>query len=238
MGRLWNNLSGEPFMVNPHLGILGAVNPKKKGSRSMAHRSQKAKMAWVRSFRKNPRRHHARRHRHHAKRNPFPMAGLVVNPRRARRNPGRFASRANAGIAGLFKLPPLQSVLYVGAGLIGTPIAEGFVGSWLPVSITGSTIGKYAVRIATVLGLSFLASKTLGREPAKMVAIGGGAYVLTTAIKEFAPGFIPGLAAYTGNMGAYTGNRLGAPAWGARNTTIDAGDGGMNVVAARFRRFQ
>ncbi len=161
------------------------------------------------------------------------MAGLVVNPHRVR----RAAHRMRSGLAGLFTMPPLQSVLYVGVGLVGTPLAEGFVSGWLPISITSSTVGKYAIRIATVLGLSYVASKTVGKEAAKMIAIGGGAYVLTTAVREFMPGYIPGLGAYT-SLGAYTQNQLGAPAWGARNTTMSAGDGGMNVVSARFRRFQ
>lgn len=217
-------------MVNPHLGILGAINPREKG-KSMARGSSKAHMAYVRSFRKNPGRKHRRSA---AKRNPFPLAGLVVNPhrrRRAKRNPSFLG--ANSRIAGMFGFPPLQSVLYAGAGLIGTPMLEARLIGFLPASITGNALGKYGVRIATVLALSFVASKTLGREQAKMVALGGGAYVLASAAREFA-----GVGAYTANLSAYT-KQLSAPAWGAqRGGTAVAPDGGMNIVAGRFRRFQ
>ncbi len=235
--RLWKRFGGEPFMVNPHLGILGAVNPKEKGSTTMARarKSGRAHMAWVRSFKKN--KSHRVHHRRRAKRNPWPIAGIVANPHRRRRYK-RNPSRISTSIGGLFKLPPLQSVLYVGAGLVGTPVLESYVVGWLPVAITGNTVGRYAVKIATVLGLSFLASKTVGREQAKMVAIGGGAYVLVSAVKEFFPTLLPaGVHSYTPTLGAYT-KQLGAPAWGARNTTQSAGDGGANIVSARFRRFQ
>src|SRR5262245_45548792 len=112
MARLWKTFGGEPFMVNPHLGILGSINPRKKGSTMTA---RQRRMAYVRSFRKNPGRRH---HRKHYKRNPFPVGGLIVNPRRRRykRNPGlakRFGSMK------FFSLPPLQSVLWTGVGYFG-----------------------------------------------------------------------------------------------------------------------
>jgi hypothetical protein len=159
----------------------------------------------------------------------------------------------NPSIMG-FQLPPLQSVLYVGVGLAGTPMAEGFISGFLPASITTSTIGKYAVKIGTVLGLTFLVKAIMGNEPAKMVGIGGGAYVLLSAVKQFAPGMIPGMSAYPvagPTLSAYGGaNKLaaygsstgrnytgmGAPNFGATNGPFTSG--GTNIVAARFRRFQ
>ena len=190
--------------------------------------------------------------------NPWPMAGTVMSVNRKRRvhRRGRKARsnrrkrsgyRRNPAILGI-SLPPLQSVIYAGVGFVGVPIMEGFLSRFLPISLTGSTIGKYATRIGALIGLSFVTKMVLGANEAKMVAIGGGAYVLTSAVTEFAPGLIPApapaLSAYrrsTLGMGAYksaTTRQLGAPAWGAQNTARFAQGGGANIVASRFRRFQ
>lgn len=220
----------------------------------MAKRRQPAALRkyWAthRKSRSNRKRSPARRRR--TRRNPWPMAGTVaaMNPRRRSRkrrsNPRRHRrSRRNPSLLG-FNLPPLQSVIYVGAGFIGVPMVEGFLTRFLPVSITGTTLGKYATRIGAVLGLSFLAKMVVGRSEARMVGIGGGAYVLTTAITEFAPsGLIPGLSSYAQpSLAAYAGgtgrtfNGLGAPDFGAQNTVRSAPFGGARIVAQRFRRFQ
>lgn len=258
MARLWKVIDGEPFMVNPALGILGshAFNPRRKrgtrkARRSLAtrRRTGRAHMAWVRSFRAKSRR---RSYRRRGRRNPFPVAGVVANPHRRRRrssyrrrNPvmryrRRRHGRRNPSIMGL-TLPPLQSVLYAGVGFAGVPMAEGFISRFVP-SIGASTAGRYAIRIGAVLGLGMLAKMILGREQGKMVAIGGGAYVLISAIREFAPGVVPGLSGYTmPTLGAYTSVRrpsLAAPAFGAQASAGFAPRGAQNVVAARFRRFQ
>lgn len=202
----------------------------------MAHRkrSSRSHMAWVRSFKKNPRRRRARR-------NPWPVGGIVTaaaNPRRRRRyHVGRRRARRNPPrVLGLTGLPPIQSVLYAGIGFAGVPMVEGFLTPMLPVSITATTIGKYAVRVGSVLGLSMVAKMVLGREAARMVAIGGGAYVLVTAVKD--SGLIPGLGSYTpllrrGGMGTYT--RLNGYVQGQPNAPMQAQS--SNVTASRFRRF-
>lgn len=215
-------------------------------------------MAWVRSFKRkkrrgNPvaltnrrrRRHHYRRHRR-----SNPSWGLLTNRRHRRRrrhNPVGGRSR------GFFGLPPLQTIVYVGVGAVGTPVAEGFINQFLPLSITSSVLGKYAVRIGTLLGLTMLSKSLLGKERAKLIAIGGGVYVLTSAIKEFAPGIIPGLSAYVPmrGMGAYTGGGMLQPlrqgGMRAFPPSVGGAFGGSvggsvastrtNVVAARFRRW-
>ena len=214
-------------MVNPALGILGAANPRKrKGSTMAARRRGKAYMAWVRSHRSNPRR---RRYR----RNPFPIAGLAVNSRRRRyrRNPLSLKS---------FNLPPVAGVLYVGGGFVGSGVIEHFVTPHLPVDpATGqpTALWKWVARVGSVIGLSFIASATVGKEKAKLVAIGGGAYVLVQALKEFAPaGSIPGLNAYRQmGMGAY--RQLSAP---RRTTALTMAAPQSNVVSmgsSRFSRF-
>jgi len=265
MARLWKVFHGEPFMINPVLGIVGAgVNPvrkvKTKRSRTMARRSSSRRhMAWVRSFRKN------RRSRRRARRNPYAMAGPVMgalNPRRRRshrrrRNPVMRRRHYRRNPVKLFGLPPLMSVAYATAGFAGTAALEGAANSFLPLEWTGSTLGKYATKIGSVIGVSWLSKMILGRSASYMVGIGGGLYVLTSAIRDFAPGVIPGLSgplnlaayrtAHAGlgqpmNLSAYRQMRggsqrqLGSAVFGARNTTATGGQ--TNVVAARFRRFQ
>jgi hypothetical protein len=150
-------------------------------------------------------------------------------------------------MGGFFSLPPLQSVLYGGVGFAGTPFLEGFLVPYLPTAITSNTVGKYATRIAVVLGLTFLAKSLLGREPAKMVGVGGGMYVAVSAVREFAPDVARriGLAGYTAYPGlnAYTsaGPVVQLAAYTNNKRTLGGGGsfvGSTQVVASRFRRFQ
>ena len=254
MARLWKKFDGEPFMINPRLGILSALNPRKrKRGRKVAKRGWgRAHMAWVRSFAKKGRKN--RRRKYHARRNAFPVAGLVANPRRRhRKNPrhsyvrhwvkrGRRRYRRNPGIMSFTRglaLPNVTKVIYAGAGYVGTPIVEGFLSPYLPASITTNTFGKYAVRIGSVVGLTFLAKAVLGREAATYVGIGGGSYVLISAVREFAPGVIPGLSAYTRPLAAYV------PGAGRNYTALGSGtlgnpfvnSGTSDVAQRRFARF-
>jgi hypothetical protein len=221
-----------------------------------------------RGRRMNARRVHRRRVYHRRRRrNAYPMAGVVasMNPRRRRgrrnspRRRHRRHGRRNALRVFGFSLPPLQSVAFGALGYVGTPMVEGFLSSVLPVSITGTTIGKYATRIASVLGLTWITKMTLGGGRAMMVSIGGGMYVATTAIKEFASGMLPAQAAAALPSVAYYApptlrayvtptsspfhavhqmSGLGAPNYGAMNTVRTAPFGGARIVGQRFRRFQ
>jgi hypothetical protein len=268
---LWGFYNDEPFMENPPLAIIGnplryrrrlsrgkyeydyvtgKSKPKRKKGVKMA---AKRKRTTVRKHRKSSRK---------GKRNPFPMAGVVANPRRRRRVVHVRARRVHRGrrnpaILGV-TLPPLSQVLYAGAGFIATPMVEGFVNRYLPVEVTSNTIGRYAVKIASVLGLAFLAKKAIGVSEARMVAVGGGAYILTSAVNEFLPSLT--MSAYRGGMiNRYRGidsyhsgtisayarpglarnlPSLAAPIWGARNAAAIDSTGGVGVISQRLRRFQ
>lgn len=248
MKRLWNYFNGEPFLVNPHLAVL-SPNPK-KGKSKMAARKRRV----VRRTRRSTRRR--------ARRNPYPVAGIALNPRRRRRtkrstagrrrrayarNPRRIVRRRrrsgfrrNPAFLGI-SLPPLQSVIFAGVGFIAPPVVEGFLSQWLPAEIQTSTIGKYAIKIGSVLGLSFLVKQVMGAEQAKMVAIGGGAYVIHSAINDFAPGILPaGMGAYvpSNGMGAYVnGNQPNFSTLGAIPGGTWPGASNRNTIPARFDRF-
>ena len=208
--RLWNYFDGEPFLDNPYLGILNA----KKGKRTMATRRKRGRKATRRVARRPVRRTSTRRRTHRARRNPYPMAGLVVNPRRrrrtravSRRRTRRSSYRRNPALLG-FSIPPLSKVLFAGVGFFAPPVLEGMISNFLPASISGTTLGKYATRILSVVGLTYAVRKFVGVEESNMVAIGGSVYVVSTALREFAPGIIPGLGMYVParrGLGEYVG---------------------------------
>lgn len=272
---LWGFYNDEPFMENPPLAIIG--NPLRyrrklsrgkyeydyvSGKRKSSKKRKGVKMAAKRrrtSVKRVVSRKRSKGRK--GKRNPFPMAGVVANPRviymKRRHATHRRRGRRNPAILGV-ELPPLNQVLYAGAGFIATPMVEGYVNKWLPVEITSNVLGRYAVKIASVIGLSFLAKKAIGVSEARMVAIGGGAYVLTSAVNEFLPQLT--MSAYRGGMinryrgvdsyhsGTINGYAkpqlarnlpsLAAPIWGARNASAMDATGGVNVISTRLRRFQ
>ncbi len=266
---LWGFYDNEPFMENPPLAIIG--NPlryRRKLSRGKyeydyvsGKKKATKKRKGVKMAAKRTKKSGSKKGRK-GKRNPFPMAGVVANPRRRRRvvymkSYRRRSGRRNPAILGV-EMPPLNQILYAGAGFIATPMVEGYINRWLPVEITSNTLGRYAVKIASVIGLSFLAKKAIGVSEARMVAVGGSAYVLTSAVNEFLPQLT--MSAYRGGMiNRYRGvdayhsgtiqqyakpglarnlPSLAAPVWGARNASAIDPTGGVNVIAQRFRRFQ
>lgn len=267
--RTWKFVDGEPYMVNPRLGILAlqALNPK---GRKMAKHYGARHMAWVRSFRKNAHRKH---HKKHRRSNPYPMAGTVaaLNPRRRhhrKSNPFSF-SRSSLG------LPSIQPVLFGAGGFIATAAAQGFIDTLVPISWktnadgTPNLMTKYGEIIVSIILTSWVSKMIFKSSDTTMVAVGGGIYAMQQAAHDFIPGMIPGMHSYTPlksytplrpsglgrGLGADVASaggsfpqlatrasmpqlaRLGAPAQGFANSATFAADGGMNVVAERFRRF-
>lgn len=241
---LWGYYSGEPFMENPHIAILnptgrgrsGKSNARFRKVKTMAKRRNtrsKAYMAWVRSHRKKKNTR--------ARRNPWPMAGMVVNSRR--KVSRRKSYRRNPSLtAGLVSFPPLKQILFAGVGFAGTPVVEGFVNQYVPASITGNTLGKYAVKIGSAILLAFAVKKVVGPEEGKMVAIGGGAYVLTSAVAEFAPGVIPGLSAYVQPTMLSSYVEGSAPTYGmlgnGNSAVVPFGSPAVGGSGARFDRYR
>lgn len=186
----------------------------------MARRRQPAALRkyWAkhRKNRSTSRRKNAPRRRRRARRNPWPVGGLVVNSRRrrrgrknaARRHHRRRSMRRNPGIAGMLSMPKPSHILYTAGGFVGTPLLEGYVGSVLPLDIQTSTVGKFAVRIATVLGLTWAVSKFIGRAEGFYVSLGGWSYVGLTAINTFMPTLIPGATNPIFQLKAYRGGSL------------------------------
>jgi len=266
--RLWKHVDGEPYMINPRLGILAmqALNPKRH-RKNMAKHYGARHMAWVRSFRKKNRHH--KRHRKH---NPYPLAGAVSalgNPKHRKHrkhNPGGLRQIAR----GTLGLPPLMPVVYGGAGFIATAATQGFIDTLAPAGYTASTsmLAKYVEIGLGIVIVTWAAKHFFGGGASAFVAVGGGIFALQQAVHDFIPGMIPGMHAYT-PLKAYTPVRRGAastmgaivesaggampqlatrdgmpqlaamrgPDQGFKNSAAYAADGGMNIVAERFRRF-
>lgn len=263
--RLWEyDDEGEPWLENS--APLVIVNGKRKVHKKGKKKTMRRRKRRVTRRRRTTRVHHrgvrrtTRRRRRRS--NPWPMAGSVVgiNGRRRRRRGRKNASRRrhhrrgrrNPALMGL-SVPPLKLVAYGAAGFVGTPLVEGFLAGFLPTTITGTTIGKWATRIASALGLMWVSKMALGKAASMSIGIGAGIYVATSAVREFMPTLLPAgtLSAYVspsrnysrGGLNAYARptsrpfNALGAANYGAFNTTNAAPFGGMNLVSQRFRRF-
>lgn len=219
---LWGFYDGEPFMENPHIAIVG--NPRKKGKKMAAKR-------------RNPRRRGRKANPRRKARRNFPTAGLAFNPRKrrnprrkARRNPvhhmrsRRRSGRRNPALLGV-ALPPVQMIAFGAGGFIGTPMVEGFINKFLPASITTSTLGRYAVKIGTVLGLTWLVKTFLSNKEAFPVAMGGSMYIVVSAVNEFAPQLTqtgPPVAAVTTGASAYRGGMINAYRGGMIATGVGA----------------
>lgn len=196
MPKLWDYFNGEPFMENPHLAIVG--NPKRK---SISKKGSKNTMAARRrkTGRKNASRRRSRRN--------FSTAGLAFNrPRRRRRartyrmnrtrsghyayNPRRRShrrrSRSNPAVLGV-TLPPIQMIGWGVGGFLAPPMVENFINQFIPVEFGSTVLGRYAVKIGSVLGLTYLTKNVMSAREAFPVALGGTMYVVVSAINEFVP---------------------------------------------------
>jgi len=206
-------------------------------------------MSWVRGFKSRGRKRNARRRR----RNPWPMAGVVANPRRRRRrslraNPRRRRSyRRNPSLGSMFKvggvgLPSMETMAFAGVGFLVPPFLESFVAPYLPAAITQNVVGKYAFKVGSVLGTTFLAKKVLGNNAAKAVALGGSVYILASAVMEFAPQFIVGgvrqvVAAQPAQVQSYLKPRQVMSYTNRQLAASPFTSGRMTDTAKRFQRF-
>jgi hypothetical protein len=172
--RLWRRFGSEPYLINPHLISL---NPK-KGVKKMAKTKK----------------------RHYKRNAPKTRNVLAFNrPKRRhyrRHNPAMFGGGSVLGMN-------LKDVGFAGGGFLAVPFLEGLTHSFIPASISGTTIGKYGVKIGIVAGLTYAAKKFIGPEAGKYVGIGGAVFVLGNMVLEFAPMLFSG--GFSGGMGRLLG---------------------------------
>jgi hypothetical protein len=79
----------------------------------------------------------------------------------------------------------------VAGGYALPAIIESYVMPYLPTVLTGNTAGRWIVRVGIVSGAAMLAKRFIGPRIGNAILIGGGAYLVIQALKEFAPGLLP-----------------------------------------------
>lgn len=191
-------------MENPYLGILGN-KPRKRGKKMAVRRRKRRTRRVHRVGRKHNMRVNRRRRRtspRRRRRNPWTVAGsvipMVANPRKRRRRSNRVRhhrrGRRRSNPFGL-AFPPVKSVAFAGVGFIAPSLLSSVLTSAAPSIMTQITgmglLGKYVLRIGTVLGMSWLVKRFVGQNEGNMVLIGGGVNVALTLVSDFAPGVLP-----------------------------------------------
>ncbi len=154
--------------------------------------------------------------RRRARRN-YAASGLIANPRRKRRtyrrrrrvslNPLRRRRRSyrrnprrrrhyrrNPGLGSVMgiSLPPLDAILFTGAGIVIPPVMTSFLMGYLPVDWRTSKAAYYGVKIASVVIPSMLVKKFVSQRAGNLMLIGGAASFAIDLVREFAPGLLPG----------------------------------------------
>lgn len=218
MNKLWDFFDDEPFLDNPSLFLLNNKRRKHGGAKrkirgaSMRRSKRTGRFVKGGSVRRKPVHRRGRKRVYTAaKRRTRRTARAVIslsNPRRrARRHVSRrrYHARRNPAFSlnqfGMSK-DTLKTVAFTAGGMIGTPIIEGFVYQYVPVTFTSNVFGKYVVRIGSALLLAWGVGKFVGAEAGKKVAVGGLAYIALGAIKDFFPTLLPASTGVQG-MGAY-----------------------------------
>lgn len=98
-------------------------------------------------------------------------------------------------------MPRMSHILYTAGGFVAPPLVEGLLMRAVPVDLSSSTLGKYAIRVASVLGLTWAVKNFIGRAEGFYVGLGGWSYIGVTAVREFMPTLIPGAASALGLSG-------------------------------------
>lgn len=171
------------------------ANPHRRRSRSR------------RIFGNRPRR----RYRHNYKLRRRHRHNLYLNPRRRRYKRNAPAGERGMKIFGI-TLPSLETILWVGAGMVVPNIAAGYITGWLPATWTtvaadGSNktqvqMATIGVQAASVLIPSLLVRKFVSQRAGNLMLVGGAASFVLSLIRTFMPGVIPGLG-YQSMLGSY-----------------------------------
>lgn len=125
------------------------------------------------------------RRRHHFK----------INRRYRHNDPGSLT------LAGI-KFPPLDAVLWVGAGVVVPPLVTAQVMKYIPASWQGNMATTWLVKVASVVVPGILLRRFVNHRAGNLFMVGGLASLVIDAIRTYAPGMIPGLG-YQPLLGAY-----------------------------------
>lgn len=213
---LWDVIDGERWLENPQLIIANPTRKRKpmakrvrrrRGRKSAAPRRRRTRRNYTAAGMTNPprRRRRSRRRRSYG-----------LNPRRRRRyysrNRRRTVRRYRRNPAGAvslmgFSLPPLDAVLFTGAGFLIPPIVTSYAMQYLPATWRTSKAAYYGVKAASVLVPSMIVKRFISRRAGNLMLIGGAASFVIDLVREFAPTLLPA----TAGIGAqpFLGNGVG-----------------------------
>jgi hypothetical protein len=90
-------------------------------------------------------------------------------------------------------LPPIGDVLFVGAGLVAPPLVAAQLVRFLPDSIKTNQAATWGVKVASVVLPGIAIRKFVSPRAGNLFMVGGAASLVVDAIRQFAPGVIPGL---------------------------------------------
>lgn len=90
-----------------------------------------------------------------------------------------------------FALPPLDAVLFTGAGFIIPPIVTSYALQWLPADWKTSKVAYYGVKAASVLVPSMLVRRFVSRRAGNLMLVGGAASFVIDLVREFMPSLLP-----------------------------------------------
>lgn len=119
------------------------------------------------------------------------------------------------------QLPPVDSVLFVGAGFVVPPIITGMVMGFVPDTYKTNKAVIWIVKGASALLPSMLVRQFVSRRAGNLMLIGGAVSFGLDLIRTFAPGVIPGLG-YQPMLGAFTRPGQALPSPGPRGGMLPA----------------
>ena len=90
-----------------------------------------------------------------------------------------------------FSLPPLDAVLFTGAGIVLPPVMTSFLMGYLPADWKTSKAAYYGVKVASVLIPSMLVRKFVSRRAGNLMLVGGAASFAIDLVREFMPNLLP-----------------------------------------------
>lgn len=107
----------------------------------------------------------------------------------------RRSYRRNPALLG-FQLPPLDAVLFTGAGLIVPPLVTKYVmDNFVPVEYRANKGVYYLVKATSVLVPSLLVRKFVSQRAGNLMLLGGAASFAIDLVRDFVPGLLPGMGA-------------------------------------------
>lgn len=106
--------------------------------------------------------------------------------------------------------PSIPDIAFTAGGFLAPPFVEGFALRFLPATFAANPMGRWAIKIGSVILIALGVRQLIGRKEGNQVAVGGAVYLAATAVADFLPQLIGGTSTGTGyyNPGALASQPL------------------------------